>query len=82
MFQKDAIPTGTSPPLLINLCSLYEHNLIWEEQVAYLGHNHTLFKDDNGLVFEILWEALMGSSMASTIWFCKKTRIEEMHLLP
>ena len=35
----------------------YSHNLIRDEHVAYLSHTHTLYKDDNALVFEILEES-------------------------
>ena len=35
--------------------------------IAYLSHDHSLFKEDNAKLFELLEEALRGSAMDPTI---------------
>ena len=37
------------------------------EQIEFLIHNHTLFKDDNALIYEFIEEALKSFSMALNI---------------
>ena len=35
--------------------------------VAYLGHDHNLYKEDNAKVYELIEEALRSSTMDPTI---------------
>ena len=51
--QEKALPNPTRPPLLVDKYFLDQHNLIKGEQVAYLSHSHSLFKEDNAKVFEL-----------------------------
>ena len=65
--HKVALPDPHRPALLIDKCYSEEHNSIKDELVAFLNHNHTLYKDDNTKVYKLLEEALRGSSMDPTI---------------
>ena len=65
--REVALPDPQRPAILIDKCYSDEHNLIEDKLVVFLSHDHTLFKDDNAKVYELLEEALRGSSMDSTI---------------
>ena len=41
--------------------------MIKDEQIEILSHDHTLFKDNNALIYEFIEEALKNSSMAPSI---------------
>ena len=62
-----AVPDPHRPALLIDKCYSDEHDSIKNELVAFLCHDHTLYKDDNAKVYELLEEALRGSTMDPTI---------------
>ena len=49
MVRKEGFPTATGPPLLIDQCYSDEHNLIEDEQIPYLSHNHTLYNKDGNV---------------------------------
>ena len=65
--RKVAVPDTQRPPLLIDKCYLEEHHSIKDEMIAFLSHNHSLFKEDNAKVYELIEEALRGSAMDPTI---------------
>ena len=66
--QEETLPDPSRPPLLVDKCYLDKHNSIKGEQVAYLSHFHSLFKEDNATkVFELLEESLRGSSMDPSV---------------
>ena len=52
--QEAALPDPTKPPLLVNNCYSDEHNSIKGGEIAFLSHSHSLFKEDNTKVYELL----------------------------
>ena len=78
MVQKEVLPDPSRPPLLIDACYIEEHNIIKEELIVYLNHTHTLYKNDDALVYAFLEEALRGSSMDLTIQLYKRKNVERM----
>ena len=65
--REVALSDPQIPALLIDKCYSDVHNSIKEELVAYLSHDHSLYKDDNAKVYELLEEALLGLTMDPTI---------------
>ena len=45
--REEALSNPASPPLRVDKCYLDQHNSIKGEQVVYLSHSHSLFKEDN-----------------------------------
>ena len=65
--RKEAVPDPQRPLLLVDKCYSNEHDSIKDEMIAYLSHDHSLFKEDNAKLFKLLEEALRGSAMDPTI---------------
>ena len=65
--REAALPDPTRHPLLVDKCYSDEHNSIKGEQIAFLSHSHSLFKENNAKVYELLEEELRGFSMDPTI---------------
>ena len=65
--RDEAHPDPQRPPLLADKYYPEEHNSIKGELIAYLSHTHSLYKEDNANVFELLEESLRGSSMDPNI---------------
>ena len=68
--HEEAPPDPQKPPLLVDKCYSDEHNSIKEELIAYLSHNHSLFKEDNEQVYELHEEVLRGSAMNTVLPNC------------
>ena len=65
--RDKAVPDPQRPPLLIDQCYSEEHHSIKDEMIAFLTHDHSLYKEDNAKLYELLEEALRGSAMDATI---------------
>ena len=65
--REAALPNPARSPLLVEKFYLDEHNSIKGEQIAFLSHSYSLFKEDNAKVYEFLEEALRGSLMDPTV---------------
>ena len=72
--RGNAIPDPQRPPLLVDKCYSDEHNLIKDELVASLSHDHGLVREDNAKVYKVLEEALRGSAMDPTIQLYKRRK--------
>ena len=65
--REEALPDPQRPPLLVDKCYSEEHPSIRNEMIAYLSHDHSLFKENNANLYELLEESLQGSAMDPTI---------------
>ena len=65
--REVSLPDPQRPALSIDKCYSDEHNSIKEELITILNHDHSLYKEDNAKVYELLEEALRGSAMDPTI---------------
>ena len=72
--RNDVIPSATPPALLPNQPHSEEYGSIIGEMTHRLSHDHPLFRMDNAAVFDILEEALRGTTYAATIVRFRRTR--------
>ena len=65
--EEDAVKPETDEPLLHDQPYSEEGGSVRGEMIRRLSHTHTLFKEDNSLVYSLLDEATSGTIYAPTI---------------
>ena len=71
--DEDTVPAA-APPLKPNCPFSTEHGSLKNEMLARYSHAHALFGTDNGLVFDDIEEATLGSRFQSTITPFKRSK--------
>ena len=67
VIQIDPQVPGPAPTLSTNQPQSTEHGSVVGELIARASHTHTLFRDDNSVVYYHLEEATRGASYAASI---------------
>ena len=67
VIQIDSQVPGNAPPFAVKLPQSTEHGSVEGEIVARAAHTHSLYRDDNSVVYYHLEEATRGTSYAASI---------------